>query len=40
MIGKHFDRQERWGRLIKNAGLAGQFEVSPPAEPHEPHVAA
>jgi hypothetical protein len=24
-IADHYDRHERWGRLVKRAGLAGQF---------------
>jgi hypothetical protein len=26
-IGRHHDRHERWGRLVKHAGLAGKLDT-------------
>ncbi len=28
-VARQFQRSKRWGRLVKNAGLAGQFGVGP-----------
>lgn len=46
VIAGHFGRHERWGRLIKRAGLAGQFSdnhrqaVSPPPDEEQPPASA
>jgi hypothetical protein len=37
-IAEQFGRKERWGRLVKNAGLTGS--IKPLAGPHEQNIAA
>lgn len=37
-IAEQFGRKERWGRLVKNAGLTGS--IQPPTGPQEQNVAA
>ena len=33
-IASQFGRHERWGRLVKRAGMAGQFKSGNPAGDH------
>jgi hypothetical protein len=40
MIGEQFGRKERWGRLTKNAGMAGRIQATASAATYEEHVAA
>ena len=37
-IAEQFGRKERWGRLVKNAGLAGGIQL--PAGPQKQNIAA
>jgi hypothetical protein len=39
-IASHFGRHERWGRLVKRAGLAGEFSVGDASAAHRSDAGA
>jgi hypothetical protein len=39
-IARRYDRHERWGRLVKRAGTAGQFAAEPGPAPSGPAALA